>query len=105
MIFSCIKTLESINNLTLCGEGSGRGVSCMGHSQGGVFDEGRQYWAYRRQCVFDAGRVGLPFFLFLFDDDKEAEEDKGVKSDVTKYSISIFSSFFAHRNSLYTDGV
>jgi len=78
-------------------------VSCMGHSHEGVFDEGRR--AYRRRCVFDAGRVGLPFFLFLFDDDKEAEEDKGVKSDVTKYSISIFSSFFAHRNSLYTDGV
>ena len=55
-------------------------------------------------CSMPTG-LGCHFLIFLFDDDKEAEEDKGVKSDVTKYSISIFSSFFAHRNSLYTDGV
>ena len=55
-------------------------------------------------CSMPAG-LGCHFFLFLFDDDKEAEEDKGVKSDVTKCSISIFSSFFAYRNSPYTEGV
>ena len=55
-------------------------------------------------CSMPAG-LGCHFFLFLFDDDKEADEDKGVKSDVTKYIISLFSSFFAYRNSPYTEGV
>ena len=71
--------MASVNNLTLCGKGSGRGVFCMGHSHGGVFDEGRQYWADRRQCVFDGGRVGWPFFSFLFGDGKGAEEGKRVR--------------------------
>jgi len=55
-------------------------------------------------CSMPAG-LGCHYFLFLFDDHKEAEEDKFVKCDVTKYSISIFSSFFAYRNSPYTEGV